>query len=94
MLGDLTNDAIRIIYKEVQKDKNKQKLAQVLNIVSGMILKTMLPYMYAILAILVVMILMNFFQFYFYLRYFIFVKKQLPIHLLTGSDITNSHVRI
>lgn len=75
MIGELTNDAIRIMYKELQKDKNKQRISIIIEMISGMIFKNVLPYMYAIIAILVIMFLMNVFQFYYYVKYFLFVRK-------------------
>jgi hypothetical protein len=79
MIGDLTNDAIRIMYKELQKEKNKQRISIIIEMISGMIFKNVLPYMYAIIAILVIMFLMNVFQFYYYVKYFLFVKKSSPL---------------
>jgi hypothetical protein len=74
MIGDLTNEAIHIMYKELQKDKNKQKISFVLKYVSNMIFTDIVPYMYAIIAILLIMFLMNVFQFYYYVKYVVFDK--------------------
>jgi hypothetical protein len=74
MIGELTNEAIHIMYKELQKNKNKQKLSFVLKFVSNMIFTDVVPYMYAIIAILLIMFLMNVFQFYYYVKYVVFAK--------------------
>jgi len=85
MIGELTNEAISIMYKELQKDKNKERISFILKFVSNMIFTDVVPYMYAIIAILIIMFLMNVFQFYYYVKYFVFYKMPYTEPLLSQT---------
>lgn len=69
IIGDLTHDTVRLIYKEAQKKRNQKKIAYVINLVADMVTTQAQPYFYAIMAILILLFLMNCFQFFFYIKY-------------------------
>lgn len=69
IIGDITHDTVRLIYKEARKKRNQRKIAYVINLIADMATSQAQPYFYAIMAILVLLFLMNCFQFFFYVRY-------------------------
>ena len=81
LFGDITKETINLIYKECEKDKNKQRLSYIINNITNIAFKNIQPYLYTIMAILVLLFLMNCFQFYYYIKLFIINNKQLNIQL-------------
>lgn len=77
LLANVTNESIHYIYKQFQKDKNKKKVNAIVEHITNIALKTIQPYMYAILGILLVMFCTNLLQFYYYLKAFIINKGSL-----------------
>lgn len=76
ILGDITNETINIVYKEFKKPKNSSKISYIINTLSGLALKRIQPYLFAIMMILIIIFLINCFQFYYYLKFVInFTKK-------------------
>lgn len=71
LIGDLTTETIRFIYKACEKDKNKKRLSIIMNNITEIALKKIEPYLYTIMAILILLFLINFFQFYYYIKLFI-----------------------
>lgn len=86
IVGDITSDTVRLIYKEACKSKNKKKIAHIINVISDMAMSQLHPYFYAIMAILVILFLMNCFQFYFYIR-LIRNLREIPHTINMTSDI-------
>lgn len=68
ILGDITSEAIAIIYKECRRKRNKKKLSYIIDNVVSMLMSSIQPYMYTIMAMLIILFLMNCFQFFYYIR--------------------------
>jgi len=68
LLGDITTEAIGIVYKECRRKRNKKKISYIVNSLTGIIMGSVQPYMYAIMAILIILFLMNCFQFFYYIK--------------------------
>lgn len=68
LLGDVTTEAIDIVYRECRRKRNRKKISYIVNSLTGVIMGSVQPYMYAIMAILVILFLMNCFQFFYYIK--------------------------
>jgi hypothetical protein len=68
ILGDITTEAISIIYKECRRKRNRKRLSYIIDNVVSMLMSSIQPYMYAIMAMLIILFLMNCFQFFYYIR--------------------------
>jgi hypothetical protein len=79
LLANVTNESVHYIYKQLKKDKNKRKLNVIIEHITSIAIKTVLPYMYTILGILLVMFCTNLLQFYYYLKSFIANKGSLEM---------------
>ena len=70
IVGDLTTETISLIFKECEKEKNKKRLASIINNITDIAIKNIQPYLYTIMAILVLLFVINCFQFYYYIKLF------------------------
>jgi hypothetical protein len=75
LLSDLTTETISLLYKECEKDKNKQRITTMLNNMINIALTNIKPYLYTIMALLILLFLMNCFQFYYYVKYVILSQQ-------------------
>lgn len=75
LVGDLTHDIIKYVYKISNKKSNKKRINELLNMVIYMAIEQIQPYLYAIMALLIVMFLINCFQFYYYIAYIVGIGK-------------------
>lgn len=71
IVGDLTTETINLIFKECEKEKNKKRLALIINNITDIAFKNIQPYLYTIMAILILLFVINCFQFYYYIKLFI-----------------------
>lgn len=81
IVGDLTTETISLIFKECEKEKNKKRLASIINNITDIAIKNIQPYLYTIMAILVLLFVINCFQFYYYIKLFI-----------TSNNFENNHI--
>ena len=68
IFSDLTKETISIVFKECQKDKNKQKIEYFINKITKIAFTNFQPYLFTIMAILILIFTMNCFQFYYYIK--------------------------
>lgn len=72
LFSNATKETIDFIYKETQKQKNKQKLENIIQFLSKTALKPIQPYLILIVCILLILFLMNCFQFFYYIKYMVY----------------------
>lgn len=79
MIGDITSQSLKLIYKETQKEHNKIRIRNIISNITKSALTVFQPYFYAIMGILILMFLANCFQFYYYIKTFasLDIKAQL-----------------
>jgi hypothetical protein len=70
ILGDITNELLEYMYKQIKKKNNKKRLKYIINSISDFALNDLKPYLYTILTILILMFLMNCLNFYYYTKLF------------------------
>jgi hypothetical protein len=75
LFSDLTKETINIVFKECEKEKNKNRIENFINKITKIAFTNIQPYLYTIMAILVLMFTMNCFQFYYYIKLFILNNK-------------------
>jgi hypothetical protein len=75
LFSDLTKETINIVFKECEKEKNKNRIENFINKITKIAFTNIQPYLYTIMAILVLMFTMNCFQFYYYIKLFIINNK-------------------
>lgn len=90
MIEDLTRELVTVILKECDRDRNRKRINNVVNTVTGVALSHLHPYLYTIMGILIVMFVMNLFQFYYYVKLFINNNKLSKLHI--DDIITRSSV--
>jgi hypothetical protein len=78
LLSNITSETIDILYKEAHRKKNKKKLRYIINTLVDILMESIQPYMYSIMALLVILFLMNCFQFFYYVRLQM-INKQISI---------------
>ena len=81
IVGDLTTETISLIFKECEKEKNKKRLASIINNITDIAFKNIQPYLYTIMAILILLFVINCFQFYYYIKLFV-----------TSNNFDNNHI--
>jgi hypothetical protein len=90
ILGDITNETLNIVYKELKKSKNSSKISYIINTLSNLALKRIQPYLYAIMMILIIIFLINCFQFYYYLKFVINYTKKDVSSLIKLDDLIST----
>jgi hypothetical protein len=68
IITDITRETVELVYKEAQKRKNHRKITYIIDLITGLAIRKIQPFIYTIFALLIVLFLMNCFQFYFYVR--------------------------
>ena len=83
IFGRLTKQTLSLLYVELNKPYNKQKLSNIIETLLKTALSYLTPYLYAIMAILVILFLMNCFQFMHYTRIVMQLHKfyELPLNI-------------
>jgi len=90
ILGDITNETLNIVYKELKKSKNSSKISYIINTLSNLALKRIQPYLYAIMMILIIIFLINCFQFYYNLKFVINYTKKDVSSLIKLDDLIST----
>lgn len=72
LFSNATKETINFIYKETQKQKNKQKLESIIQFLSKAALNPIQPYLILIICMLIILFLMNCFQFFYYIKYIVY----------------------
>ena len=75
LFSDLTKETINIVFKECEKEKNKNRIENFINKITKIAFTNIQPYLYTIMAILILLFVMNCFQFYYYIKLFIINNK-------------------
>jgi hypothetical protein len=75
IFGDVTKQALSLLYKETRSKKNQKKITYVIDTLVSIAIQRIQPYLYAIMAVLVIIFLMNCFQFFYYVKLFLYITN-------------------
>lgn len=69
LIKNLSNDFLNILSKQFRKDKNKEKIKHITNLIFGYVFENISIYLYTIVVILIIIFIMNCVQFYYYMAH-------------------------